>query len=223
MHESTRLPPHLLPSRDAVSLRAMIRFLLRLFLVLILAALTAGGLLVWLSPEPVYAAQQVISFGRYSAYDELIQEAAKKAGVDAALVKAMVWRESAFHPNKVGTSGERGLMQVGEAAATDWARALKIETFIPTDLFEPRTNLEAGTWYLKRALDKWKDREDPIPFALAEYNAGASRLDRWIAATGVGAKADSRDLLNAIDYPTTRRYIEDILARRDFYRQKDGW
>ena len=223
MHESTRLPPRLRRSKDAVSLRAMIRFLRRLLLVLVLAALTAAGLLIWLSPEPLYAAQQLAALGRYNEYDEMIREIAKKTGVDAALVKAMVWRESAFQSEKVGTSGERGLMQVGEAAATDWARAQKIETFIPTDLFEPRTNIEAGTWYVKRALEKWKDREDPVPFALAEYNAGASRLDRWIAATGVGAKADARDLINAIDYPGTRRFVEDIVARRDFYRQKDGW
>lgn len=200
----------------------ILRFLVNLLLVLALAALTASGLLIGFSPEPVYAAQELASFGGYSAHDNLIAETAKKSGADAALVKAIVWRESAFHADKVGTSGERGLMQVGEAAATDWARAQKIETFVPADLFEPRTNLEAGTWYLRRAIEKWKDRDDPVPFALAEYNAGATRLDRWIAATGFGAKADSRDLMAAIDFPGTRRYIEDIMARAKFYRERSG-
>lgn len=200
----------------------MFRFLRTLVLVLALAALAAAGLLIGLSPDPLYAAQELTALGRYSAHDELIKEAAKRSGLDVALVKALVWRESAFHPDKVGTAGERGLMQVGEAAATDWARAQKIETFMPPDLFEPRTNLEAGTWYLKRAIDKWKDRDNPVPFALAEYNAGASRLDRWIAATGAGAKADARDLLNTIDFPGTRRYVEEIMARSEFYRARGG-
>lgn len=201
----------------------MLRFLRTLILVLAFAALTAAGLLIVLSPDPLYAAQELTSFGRYAAQDTLIAEAAKKNGLEPALVKAMMWRESAFDPGKVGTSGERGLMQVGEAAASDWARAQKIETFMPPDLFEPRTNVEAGTWYLKRAIEKWKDRDDPIPFALAEYNAGASRLDRWIAATGVGPKADAHDLLNSIDFPGTRRYVEEIMARARFYRARGGY
>jgi soluble lytic murein transglycosylase len=200
----------------------MFRFLRQLLLVLALAALAAISLLIGLSPDPLYAAQELTACSRYSAHDDLIRETARKSGVDAALIKALIWRESAFHADKVGTSGERGLMQIGEAAAMDWARAMKIETFVPTDLFEPRTNLEAGTWYLKRALDKWKGKDDPLPFALAEYNAGASRLDRWIAATGVGSKADARDLLNAIDFPGTRRYVEEITARALFYRGRGG-
>ena len=78
------------------------------------------------------------------------------------------------------------------------------------------------TWYLSRALEKWKDKDDPVPFALAEYNAGASRVDRWIAATGVGPKADAHDFLNAMDFPTTRRYVDDIMARQKFYRLRGG-
>jgi soluble lytic murein transglycosylase len=198
------------------------RFLVNLFLVLLLAALAAVGVVVGTSSDPVYSVQELSSFGRFSSQDSLIAETAKKSGVEPALIKALIWRESAFHPDKMGADGERGLMQVGEAAATDWARAQKIETFMPPDLFEPRTNLEAGAWYLQRALDKWKERDDPVPFALAEYNAGASRIERWVSATGFGAKADSRDLMAAIDFPSTRRYIEDIVARAKFYRERGG-
>jgi len=200
----------------------MLRFVRRFLLVLVCAAFTAAALLIGLSSDPLYAAQELTSFGRYSNYDELIRAAAEKQGVPPALVKALIWRESAFHADKVGGDGERGLMQVGEAAATDWARASKIETFIPTDLFDPRTNVEVGTWYLRRALEKWKAKSDPIPFALAEYNAGASRVDRWLAASGVGAQADAHDLLNAMDFPGTRRYVEEIAARHRFYVARGG-
>jgi soluble lytic murein transglycosylase len=200
----------------------MFRLLRKLMLVLALAASVAAGLLIWFSPDPLYAAQEVFSFGRYSKYNALISEMAQKHKVDPALVKAMIWRESGFHQNKLGSKGERGLMQVGEAAAADWARAAKIETFVPTDLFEPRTNLDVGAWYLSRALEKWKEKDDPIAFALAEYNAGASRVDRWMAATGAGSDADAHDLISAIDFPSTRRYVEETLARRQFYRQRGG-
>lgn len=199
----------------------MIRFLRNLLLVLVFAAMTAASLLLFTAPDPFYVVQEWLALGRYSEYDTLIREQSKKHGVDPLLVKAIVWRESAFDANKVGTSGERGLMQVGEAAAQDWAKAKKIETFLITDLFEPRTNLDIGTWYLRRALDRWKEKKKPEAFALAEYNAGASRVDRWIAKTGVAQQADDHDLLNAIDFPGTKRYVVEILARWHAYQARD--
>ncbi len=197
----------------------MVRLFQRLLLVLLLAASTAAGVVLWNSPDPAYTAQSWLAGSRYSRYDGLIFDVARKHSLDPLLVKAIAWRESAFHPDKIGTVGERGLMQVGEAAAQDWARAEKIETFVPTDLFDAKTNLEAGTWYFKKALDRWKQKDDPVPFALAEYNAGRVRVDRWIAETKRGDAANADDLLTAIDFPTTRKYIESITARHRFYQQ----
>jgi soluble lytic murein transglycosylase len=197
----------------------MARFLKKLILLVICAALAAAGLLLWSAPDPEYKLHSWLAAGRFTAYDEMIADAARKHEVDPLLVKAMVWRESAFHPDKVGTSGERGLMQVGEAAAQDWAKAEKIETFVPTDLFDPKTNLEVGTWYIRRALERWKAKENPVPFALAEYNAGRVRVDRWVTATERGEEATAEHLTRAIDFPTTRKYIEDITARQRFYRE----
>jgi soluble lytic murein transglycosylase len=99
------------------------------------------------------------------------------------LVKAVVWRESRFDPHKVGTAGERGLMQVSERAANEWARENKIDPFRVEDLFEGKTNLRAGTWYLRRAMQHWEHQPDPLPFALAEYNAGASGAGPAAAAS----------------------------------------
>ncbi len=50
----------------------------------------------------------------------------------------------------------------------DWARVEKVPNFVPTDLFDPKVNIEVGTWYLKRALDHWAARMMPCRFALAE-------------------------------------------------------
>ena len=130
----------------------MIRFFPKVFVLVFCAALTAAGLTLCTSSDPICKLQSWLALGRYSAHDALISAAAKKRGLDPLLVKAMVWRESAFDPTKIGTSGERGLMQVGEAAAQDWAKAEKIETFVKTDLFDAKTNLDVGTWYLKQAL-----------------------------------------------------------------------
>ncbi len=176
------------------------------------------GVLLWRSPDPAYTLRQWAALGRYQEHDALITEIATKHQVDPFLIKAMVWRESRFHPDKTGAAGERGLMQIGEAAAQEWALAHKIETFVFTDLFDPRTNLDVGTWYLKRALDKWKGRDDPIPFALAEYNAGHRRADRWAGE----ASRTAAQMMAQADISSTHRYVQAIVHRREMY-QKYGW
>ncbi len=195
----------------------MWRFLKGTLLTLLLAAATAAGIALWRSPDPLYTVQEWAAGPRYRQYDALIAETAARHALDRHLLKAVIWRESAFHADKIGTSGERGLMQVGEAAARDWANAERVETFTPTDLFDARTNTAVGAWYLARALERWKDRDRPEVFALAEYNAGRSRVDRWVAETRLAGQADADDLIGVMDFPSTRRYIEDILARQEMY------
>ncbi len=178
---------------------------------LLCAANVALAVVLWRSPDPAYHVQGMLALGRFSEHDRLIAKAAQRHGLDPFLVKAVVWRESRFAATKVGASGERGLMQVGEAAARDWAAAHKIEVFVYADLFDAKTNLEAGTWYLSRALEHWKDRDDPIPFALAEYNAGRSRVEKW-AAEG----ADAQKMMRAAA-GSTRQYVDDVIRRYQRY------
>lgn len=199
----------------------MLRILRTLVLIILGAALCAGGMLLWLSPDPEYRLHEWLHGQRFHQYDPLIYASATRYGVDPLLIKAVVWRESTFDPTKRGTSGERGLMQVGEAAASDWARSEKIETFQPTDLFDAKTNLDVGSWYLHKALERWKEKENPIPFALAEYNAGRTRVDRWVAETNLADATNADDLLSVMDYPTTKKYIEDISARYRFYQDRE--
>lgn len=190
----------------------MKRNLRRILIALLCAVNIAFAVVLWRSHDPAYRMQEMLALGRYSEHDALIACIAKKYDVDPLLVKSVVWRESRFCTGKVGASGERGLMQVGEAAARDWAAAHKVEVFVYADLFDAKTNLEAGTWYLSRALGHWKDRDDPIPFALAEYNAGRSRVDRW-AAGG----ADSQEMLQMASGGGTRQYVDDVIRRYQRY------
>jgi soluble lytic murein transglycosylase len=132
------------------------------------------------------------------------------------LVKAVVWRESRFDRQKYGTVGERGLMQVSEKAANEWAHDHKIDNFQVDQLFDPKTNLEAGSWYLRRAFDHWQNESEPLPFALAEYNAGASRVQRWVKAGGT----TTPQFLGNIDFPATRKYVQSILDRYAFYKKR---
>jgi len=58
---------------------------------------------------------------RDRSQDAVILAAAQRYGVDPALVKAVVWRESWFNPGARGKKEEIGLMQLRAAAAGEWA------------------------------------------------------------------------------------------------------
>jgi soluble lytic murein transglycosylase len=195
------------------------QFLFKLVLCVLLAIAAAFAYVALKSGDPLYTFYEWMSPARFHQYDRLIRSVALEHHLDPMLVKAVVWRESRFDPKKHGSHGERGLMQVSERAATEWARENKIAGFNPDQLFEPKTSLEAGTWYLHRAMAHWEHQSDPIPFALAEYNAGASRAQRWSGGNRV-AEIPERQFLQKIDFPATRRYVESIIDRYRFYQSR---
>ena len=197
----------------------MIQILFKLILCVLLAIATAFAYLAVKSGDPLYTFYEWMSPARFHQYDRLIRGVALEHHLDPMLVKAVVWRESRFDPQKQGSRGERGLMQVTQRAANEWARENKIAGFNLDQLFEPKTNLEAGTWYLHRAIEHWQHQSNPVPFALAEYNAGASRAQRWSGGNGV-ADISEREFLQNIDFPATRKYIESIVDRYRFYQHR---
>jgi soluble lytic murein transglycosylase len=197
----------------------MIQFLFKLVLCVLLAIAAAFAYLAVKTGDPLYTFYEWMSPARFHQYDTLIRSVALEHHLDPMLVKAVVWRESRFDPKKHGRHGERGLMQVSERAANEWARENKIAGFSADQLFEPKTNLEAGTWYLHRAMEHWSHQSDPTPFALAEYNAGASRAQRWSGGNGV-AEIPEHQFLQKIDFPATRRYVESIMDRYKFYQRR---
>ena len=183
-------------------------------------ALAAGfTFLAVRSGDPVYTFYEWMSPARFHQYDGLIRAIAVEHRLDPMLVKAVVWRESRFDPKKYGTRGERGLMQVSEKAANEWAREYKITNFHVDQLFDAKTNLEAGTWYLHRAFERWAAQLDPAPFALAEYNAGASRAERW--SGGSTNDIPVKQFLQNIDFPGTRKYVDSIIERYQFYQRRE--
>ena len=197
----------------------MIRFFFKLVLCLLLALAAGFAYLALRSGDPVYTMYEWISPARFQQYDRLIRAVAAEHHLDPMLVKAVVWRESRFDPQKYGSARERGLMQVSEKAANEWARENKIDNFHVERLFDPKTNLEAGAWYLHRAFEHWGNQPDAMPFALAEYNAGASRAQRWGGGDGAPAMP-ARAFLNNINFPGTRKYVDSIIARYQFYKRR---
>lgn len=192
------------------------KFIWKLILCFLIALAAGFGYLALRSGDAVYSLHEWVSPARFQQYDPIITSVAAEHRLEPMLVKAVVWRESRFDRRKYGTAGERGLMQVSAKAANEWAHENRVENFRQDNLFDAKTNLEAGSWYLRRAIDHWQTESDPLPFALAEYNAGASRAQRWAGAGGASAS----EFLARIDFPATRKYVQSILDRYAFYKKR---
>jgi soluble lytic murein transglycosylase len=192
------------------------RFLLKLVLCFLLALAAGFGYLALRSGDALYSFYEWVSPARFQQYDAIINAVAAEHRLDPMLVKAVAWRESRFDAHKVGTTGERGLMQVSAKAANEWAHENRISDFNGDQLFDPKTNIEAGSWYLRRALDHWQNESEPLAFALAEYNAGASRAQRWVGADGI----TTNQFLDNIEFPITRSYVQSIMKRYAFYKRR---
>ena len=147
--------------------------------------------------------------------DGPISAAAFRYGVPAALIKSVVWRESRFKPLARGRAGEIGLMQIQEDAAREWAEAEHIAGFDHEQCVDPRTNTLAGTWYLRKLLKRYTRADDPLPYALADYNAGRANVLKWNSGT---AATNSVIFMSQIGFPSTRDYVESVMVRYARYR-----
>jgi soluble lytic murein transglycosylase-like protein len=111
---------------------------------------------------PVAAGQGLASD---TAYDRIIESAATRHSVDARIVKAVIQVESAFQPRARSPKGAMGLMQLMPKTARHYAAR---------NPYDPASNIDAGTQYLKRLLDEFE-----LPLALAAYNAGEGAVRRF--------------------------------------------
>jgi len=113
--------------------------------------------------------------------DLLIQEAAEEAGIEPAMLAAVVAQESRCRPTALGGAGEVGLGQIHPHV---WTRTLKKEGLIqgPEDLWEPETNLRCAAYILSRQVKRSKSTWS----ALRRYNGAGPKARHY--ADEVSAK-----------------------------------
>jgi soluble lytic murein transglycosylase len=179
------------------------RRIILLLVALSLMAITGVAIYLWF----------VAAQGR--KFEPQIEAAAKRYNVDPLLVKAVIWRETRFHPDRRGRAGEIGLMQIQEAAAFDWAGVEHVQNFSHEQCFDPGTNVLAGTFYLGKLLKRYARADNPLPFALADYNAGRGHLLKWNGGAGA---TNSVVFIGQIGFPNTKAYVKSVMRRYAFYK-----
>lgn len=152
-------------------------------------------------------------------YDPQIQTAARRYGIEPALVKAVVWQESGFNPNARGAKGEIGLMQLQELTAQEWADSQRITNFAHEHCLDPATNTLAGSFYLSKLLRRYANTDNPVPYTLADYNAGRSYVLKWNTNS---AATNSAAFVDQIGFPSTKYYVKSVMKRSEHYRRQVG-
>ena len=140
-------------------------------------------------------------------HEDIIRQQSREKGVDAALIAAVIYSESKF-ADQTSSAGARGLMQITPEAAKEIERLSGGTTFKLKDLSDPEINIRYGTFLLHELLERYEGDEAA---ALAAYNAGPGNADRWGGSSLTVAE---------IPFPETRAYVEEVLDKRQAYRQK---
>ena len=141
-----------------------------------------------------------------------LERNARQQDLDPFLVAGLIRQESEFNPGAVSPAKAYGLTQVLPSTA----RLLLRRRIRPSALTQPETNLRLGTTYLRKVYDGNSGRWE---LALAAYNAGATRVERWL---DWGNYREPAEFIETIPFSETRTYVLAVLRNAEMYRRLYG-
>jgi soluble lytic murein transglycosylase len=142
----------------------------------------------------------------------------KGAPINIALLHAVIRQESGFDSKAMSPAGAHGLMQLLPKTAEEIAKKIKSRFTRQLLLSHPDLNIKLGSTYLNALLDSFNGN---IVLALASYNAGKTRVLKWIQEYGDPRHPhiDILDWIESIPYEETRSYIYRILEAVPIYQK----
>ena len=141
-------------------------------------------------------------------YRATIESAAAEYGVRPALVASVIKCESGYNPRAVSKAGAKGLMQIMDATFEEICAETGLDV---NGVFDPETNIAAGTYYLAKLIEKFGDEKT----ALAAYNAGPNRVAGWLSD-----RAYSKDgkTLDRAPIKQTDIYMNKVVFFKNVYK-----
>jgi soluble lytic murein transglycosylase len=144
---------------------------------------------------------------------EDVQQQAQATALDPYLVLSIMRQESAFATTAVSSAGARGLMQLMPATAQLVSQRLHLGKVTDAMLEQPQLNIRLGTHYFASMLQRYQG--DTV-LALAAYNAGPGRADRWRKEW---PNLPQDEFIERIPFNETRLYVKLILRNMMNYER----
>jgi soluble lytic murein transglycosylase len=148
-------------------------------------------------------------------YGDHVRTAARAVGLDPYVVAAVIREESSYDPRARSGVGAMGLMQL----MPDTARIVAQELGRPLSdvalLWEPPVNIALGARYLAQLAQRF---HDPL-LAVAAYNAGPHRVQRWVAER---PRVDMEEFVDQIPFDETRGFAKRVFTSWHHYRRLYG-
>lgn len=138
--------------------------------------------------------------------------------IEPALVYALARKETGFNPQARSNAGAFGMLQVMPATAAEMTGDRDLIAR-PARLLEPGLNLRLGQAYINRMLARPEFQGD-ILRAVASYNAGPGPM--LSALRKLGPNPDPLLLIETIDVPQARDYVEKVVAAYWIYQRMFG-
>jgi Transglycosylase SLT domain len=112
----------------------------------------------------------------FKAVKHHMREASQAHNIDFELLQALIATESGFDTNAVSPKGAVGLMQLMPPTAQRYGVSGDAKTPIEKKLTDPKTNIKAGSRYLRDLINLFPGK---LELALAAYNAGEGAVQRY--------------------------------------------
>ena len=141
--------------------------------------------------------------------------------LEKSLVLSIIRQESAYDSGAISTAKARGLMQLLPITASRVAKKLKVPYSKKQLTKNPNYNMVLGQEYLAGLLKRFKGS---YVLVLAAYNAGPSRINRWIKNNGDprDPQIDTIDWIELIPIKETRNYVQRVIENLQVYRSLSG-
>jgi soluble lytic murein transglycosylase len=126
--------------------------------------------------------------------------------LEKILPLSIIRRESEFDPEVISPVGARGLMQLMPKTAEEMAGKVGLPYSKKRLVSDPTYNVRLGIAYLHELSERFGGN---IILVSAAYNAGPTRLDRWLDMFGDprNENIDMIDWIEDIPYRETRNYV----------------
>ncbi len=138
--------------------------------------------------------------------------------IERSLVYALARKETEFNPSARSSVGAYGLMQVMPTTAAEMTGDRSFVT-APERLLQPGVNMKLGQTYINRMLARSEFQGDLLR-AVASYNAGPGPM--LGALRRLGPNPDPLLLIETIDVPQARDYVEKVVAAYWVYQRLFG-